>query len=61
MIGQLMTNPSLRVTTAPQALYATVDLVLPPLDHECGPDCLCWAQDLTQRKDLTKLLGARTV
>jgi hypothetical protein len=56
-----MTNPSPRFSTAPQALYTTVDIVLPPLDHECGPDCLCWTQDLAQRKDLTRLRDARTV
>jgi hypothetical protein len=52
-----MINPSPRFSTAPQAIYITVDIALPPLDHECGPDCLCW----TYKKDLTKLLDERTV
>jgi hypothetical protein len=26
-----------------RVLYAVVDIELLPLDHACGPDCLCWS------------------
>lgn len=31
-------------TTGLKLLCSVFELILKPIDHACGPDCLCWQQ-----------------
>jgi hypothetical protein len=42
-------RPTTSVTCGPQVQCVVVDIVLPPLDHACGPDCVCWERAVTPR------------